>query len=435
LNKPIDIGTKFRDKIVNRYPTVDGNDMPVAYSVIPTNYRNVEIENYHVIFWHRLLRNIYGEPLSIEAELISKNSEDKIPVQTAFFRRTSEKNNWEVDGMDVTIASAIEAGKIKPFPINWKYLIKLPSGGMVELGTKDKNTIFNVTGVIASDADVKYNHTEANKLIDLLLEEANRQKGQLLNPTKEFEKREGIRLYLLFNVYLSNYLSGKNMLDIAEVQEANRREGFLKYDARTSDLYDEEKRKHIDLHMLTCGMFYCSAITYFFVAFEGFVNLIFHAFLKNRFRDKEFRTEQRLDLEQKLRFMPSLCKGFNEDSQLPSTIIVGFKKLKNYRNSLFHSNVEDSLKSLCFVEQGFVYTYDMDDHKDRFLPAHKIKLTIEDVNEVKSIVDEMVNNILNSMDSATRKATETYILKEPHIPFQVSASGDLVIGKDPGENL
>jgi hypothetical protein len=262
-----------------------------------------------------------------------------------------------------------------------------------------------------------------------MLEEANRLRGQLFNPIKEFEKEEGLRLYLLFNVYLSNYLSAQTMLSIAESQEADLRDEFLRYDARTSDLYDEEKRKHIDQFMLTCGMFYCSAITYFFMALEGFVNLVFHAFLKKSFRDKDFNTDQRLDLEQKLRFMASLCNGFNENSGVSSTILSGFKMLKNYRNSLFHSKVEDSLKSLCFVEDGFLYNYDMDAYKDRFLPSHKIKLTAKDVIEVKRIVDEIVSSILKSMNQDARMRTENYILKEPHIPFVVSETGDIVLGR------
>jgi hypothetical protein len=33
------------------------------------------------------------------------------------------------------------------------------------------------------------------------------------------------------------------------------------------------------------------------------------------------------------------------------------------------------------------------------------------------------------MNQETRMATETYILKEPHIPFIVLETGELVVGK------
>lgn len=428
MKKPIELGNKYRNKIVNQYPALKEADIPTSYTVMPIDYRRDDIDKYHVIFWHRLLRTMYQVPLEIQCEIQDSTNEEKVKTEAVIFRKTNKINNWEVMGADEALVSKIETGEIKPFPINWKYLILLPSGGIIELGTKDKNTIFSYAQVILAQSGEKDHSEAAKKFIDILLEEANRLRDQLFKPIKEFEKQENIRLYLLFNVYLSNYLSAETMLGMAESKEALLRKELLKYDARTSDLYDEDKRKHIDQHILTCGMFYCSAISYFFMALEGFVNLVFHAFLKQRFRDKAFRTDQRLDLEQKLRFMPSLCKGFNEDSGFPSTILSGFMTLKNYRNSLFHSKVEDSLKSLCFVEDGFVYNYDLDQQKNRFLPSYKIKLTVKDVVDVKTMVDKIVNSILGSMNYDTRVVTETYILKDPNIPFKVSEAGELVMG-------
>ena len=429
MKSPINSGIKFKDKIVKRYIAIDSTDIPTDYDKRPIDYRKDEVEKYDVVFWHRLLRSLYYEPSEIECEIQTFSHDGQPNIQIASFRKTQEKNNWGVIGIDETLASEIEAGKIKPFPVNWRYLIRLPSGGIVELGTKDKTTIFYIAQVILFEKNENNYREEANKFINIILDEANRLRGQLFKPTEEFKKQEDLRLYLLFNVYMSNYQSANTMLSIAESQEADLREQFLRYDARTSDLYDQEKNKHIDQHMLTCGMFFCSAISYFFMALEGFINLVYHAFLKKEFRDKKIRTEQRLDLEQKLRFMPSLCKGFTEDSDVSSTILEGFGTLKKYRNSLFHSKVEDSLKSLCFIEDGFLYNYDMDAHKDRFLSSHKIKLTLQDVVEVKTIVDEIVNSILGSMNQDTRMATETYILKEPNIPFFVLETGELAIGK------
>jgi hypothetical protein len=429
LKTPIEIGKKFREKITTRYPALDKSEIPANYTVSPIEYKKTAIEEYHVIFWHRLLRNLYDIPIEIECEIQDKSPQRRTDVQTVFLRKTHEKNNWEAIGIDETTAIGMQAGKTKPFPINWKYLVGLPAGGIVELATRDKNTIFYIAQLILPERDAKIDGREAETFINHLLEEANRLKEQLFNPTKDFERQEGIRLYLLFNVYLSNYLSAKTMLGTAEALETELRQEFLRYDARTSDLHDEEKRKHIDQHMLTCGMYYCAAISYFFMALEGFINLVFHAFLKKRFRDKEFRADQRFDLEQKLRLMSVLCEGFNENRDLPTAVLSGFKKLKNYRNSLFHSKIEDSLKGLCFVEGGFVYTYDMDEYKDHFLPAHKIKLTISDAIEVNKLVDDIVNYILESMNQDTRNTTETYILKEPQIPITILETGELAVGK------
>lgn len=420
MKVPTDLGTKFKDRIITRYPQIESTDIPTNYDVIQIDYRRDDIEQYHVIFWHRLLKSIYQGPLEIECEF--EHYGETVP-----FRKTQEVHKWAVAGMDESLAAKIEAGKIKPFPVNWKYLIKLISGGIVELGTRDRNTVFYINKFVPSEKSEKEDDKEATKFIDIILEEANRLSSQLFHPIKEFQRREDLKLYLLFNVYLSNYQSGDAMLSIAESQEASLWKEALKYDARTSDYNDEKKRKHIDRSLLTCGTYYCSAITYFFMALEGFVNLLFHAFLKTSFRDKDFNIESRLDLEQKLRFMTSLCNGFKEDSVLPSTILSKFKTLKKYRNSLFHSKVEESLKILTFVEDGFLYNYNLDEHKDRFISPLKIKMSVDDVIEVKNIVDEIINCILNLMNQDTKEQTEKYILKDPVIRFIVTETGDIIL--------
>jgi len=436
LKTPIEIGKKFREKITSRYPALDTSEIPANYTVSPIKYKKTSVEEYHVIFWHRLLRKLYDIPIEIECEIRGKSLELErgSDVQIVSLRKTHKKNKMEAMDMDETTAIGIEGGKSTLFPINWKYFVRLPSGGIVQLATRDKNAIFYIAQLILPERDAMNDGREAKTFINLLLEEANRLKGQLFKPLMDFEKPGGIRKYLLFNIYLSNYLSAKTMLDTAEALETELFQEFLRYDPSTSDLYDEEKRKHTDQHMLTCGMYYCSAISYFFMALEGFVNLVFHAFMKKKFRDKEYPGDQGFDLErnfnleQKIRLMSILCEGFNGNMDLPSAMLSGYKKLKNYRNSLFHSKAEDSLEGLMFWEDGFVYTYHMHLHKDHFLPVHKISLTVSDVIQVKEQVDAIVNYILESMNQATRNTTETYILKEAQIPITTMKTGELTVG-------
>ena len=420
MKEPTDLRIKFRDRIITRYPPMEEVNMPHSYDAISVNYRSDDIQKYHVIFWHRQLKRIYQVPSEIEIEF-------QYGDETVFLRKTKEMHKWTVKGIDETIASRIEAGEIKTSPVNWKYFIKLPSGGIIELGTKDRNTVFYLKRVVRSGNNEKEDNEEAKKFVDLMLEEANRVSKNLPHPIKQFEQKEGLKLYLLFNVYVSNYLSGETILGIAKSQEAFLQTEALKYDARSPDYIDENKRKHIDQSILTCGTYFCSAITYFYMALEGFVNLVFHVFLRNNFRDKDFNIEQRFDLEQKLRLMTSLCNGFKENSCFSSAILSKFKTLKKYRNSLFHSKVEESLKSLVFVEDGFVYTYDMDRHKDGFSSLLKPNMTVNDVFEVKNIVDEIVESILDLMKEDTKIQVQEYILKGSAIRVIVTERGDLIL--------
>ena len=423
----VNLGDKFKDRIAARYPPLNGSDLPDNPQACPIEHRNEELENYHVLFWHRLLKGIYGEPAEVEFEL-SPASEKELPSGTLVVRRTGKEGPWQASELAEDLLLKLERGEVKPgIPIRWRYYVALPTGGVVSMGTKDRNTAFHLA-CISETADTTGNQkTEIEKFVAVLLEEANRTKEQLFNPTTEFQRKSRLKLYAVNNVYLANYSSGKQMLSIAESEESALTFEWLKYDPRTDDRFDEQKKRTAEQLEMTRGMFYFSAISYFFMALEGFVNLIFHAFLKKDLRDRDLNLDQRLDLEQKLRLMVSLCGGFYEDAQLSSIINAKFRKLKKYRNSLFHSKIEDSLKRLVFVEDGFFYQYstDFDDRKERFLPFDKGLLTVNHVNEAKTVVDEIVKGILESMSHDTRTLAEKYILNDTAVLFFMSESGDL----------
>ena len=128
--------------------------------------------------------------------------------------------------------------------------------------------------------------------------------------------------------------------------------------------------------------------------------------------------------------MSSLCNGFIQDSvNSTDDIYAKFRKLKKYRNSIFHSKVEESLKSLSFVENGFFYNCDVSEYKEQFLPIQKFRLSANNVIEVKGIVDDIIRMVLDLMTEDTRLLTNKYILKSTNIPFFIMNNGSLSIGE------
>jgi hypothetical protein len=217
---------------------------------------------------------------------------------------------------------------------------------------------------------------------------------------------------------------------MATSQEELIRAESIKYDARTSDLYDEEKRNHMELYMLAAGTYFLSAITYYFMALEGFINLVFHSFLKKDFRDSNLNIEKRFDIEQKLKLMPALCHGFKpEYLDSPLAVFDNFRKLKDHRNTVFHAKIEESLRNLGFIEDGFLYGCDVSKYQDAFIPVQKNMLTAASVLEVKKIVDDIIQLIMNAMQDDTRLLTEEHILKPPYIPFFILKDGTLSLAK------
>jgi len=161
------------------------------------------------------------------------------------------------------------------------------------------------------------------------------------------------------------------------------------------------------------------------MALEGFVNLIFHCFLKNEHRNKSFKIEQRIDLEVKIRLLTSLCDGFCEEKDILSDIYNDFSKLRKLRNSFFHSKIEDSVDNMSVMEDGFLYSVDFDRFVRGFPPNSKISLTEKEVETVKNTVDLVVNNIFSSMDTESQKFVENTFMREYSIDIMVNPNGEL----------
>lgn len=429
----INFPSKAKERIYKQFPPLSSDEVPSRYKIKAIEDERQRIEEYHVVFWQRLLKTIYQEPIEMECELHIKNQADK-SSETVVLRRLEEKSKWEALNISEEIAIKIESGEIKPFPLNWKYFLRLPSGGTIEIGTKDQHTVFYFAHVVngpVKDEDRK----QAKIFISLLLEEAKKEaSNKLFDPLKEFEKKDGLKSYQLFNVYMANYVSAVFMLETAVTQEKYLRDEFRKYGIRPNDFYDEERRKHIDQYILVCGMYFLSAMTYFFMALEGFLNIVFHSFLKKNLRASGLNIEKKFDIEQKLKLLPVLCDGFlNDQYNATPDLYSKFRKLTEYRNTIFHSKVEEALQNLVFLEDGFLYSCDVSRFKEQFLPTKKTMLSASDVIEVQNIVDEIINLILNSMTDDIRLLTDKYILKSAHIPFYILNDGSLSMGKSERE--
>lgn len=385
-------------KFLSRYPLLTPEECPTEPKLIPISYKTDDVGKFEVIFFHRLFRRMYGEPSEVELQ-------------------------------DVKL---LEDEKMVGLPREWKYFIRAGADALIQVGTQDKHTKLAFHALLPEDREPSAEiMQECETFIADLLAEAERLKGQILNPKKEFEEGEGIQLYLLHNIYLYNYGAAELLRnEFAEENEQAVRAEAIRFDARTEDWADPTKVEHVEKYIRGLGMFYAAAISYYFMALEGFVNLIYHAFLRSELRDRNFNLEQRLDLEQKLRLMSYLCSGFKkEDSVSDADYWEDFRQLRDHRNQMFHSRIQDSLKEVCLAEQGFLYTCDMKRTENNLLPSQKRQLRADDVLRVKNTVDKIVNQTLGRMDAGSRELVEEFILKCSEIPFWKDTNGRILLGR------
>ncbi len=375
------------------------------FTLFPITFKNEEIEAFEVLFFHRLLKRNYGYPSVMEWEEIK--------------RETQEYEN-------LTHIKATGIGK------EWRYYVRTPSGGIIRIGTEKLHSVLKILHVLPegiSEPNEKQIKEGERFVADLLIE-ATRLKGQILNPRKEFEEGEVTHLYLLDNVFRRNYGSAELMLEDADEYEDTNFAEYKKYLQSIYDMQeDSEKNAYIDKYLAGLGMFYRSIIIHYFLAFEGFVNLLYHAFLKKELQGQNM--EQRLDIEMKVLLMPGLCNGFRNEMLSPeSEIFRNFKQLRNYRNEIFHSKIVDSLKHVAFVQDGFFYTVHMEREKkgSLFPPAGKT-LQKEDALKVKSLVDNLIGEILNNMNDESSELVKKFILTGLTVPFWKDDTGQIRFGK------
>jgi hypothetical protein len=407
-----------------KYPSIAKDDIPHVeeaildekgvkfiptgkFTLFPITFKIEEIDAFEVLFFHRLLKRNYGYPSDIEWQEIKRETEE---------------------GENLTHIKATGIGK------EWKYYVRTPSGGIIRIGTEKLHSIVRIFYVLpegVSEPNQKQ-IKEVEKFVSDLLTEATRLRGQILNPRKEFEEGEGTQLYLLDNVFRRNYGSAELMLEDADEYEDTNIAEYQKYLQSIYDMEEDSvKTALIDKYLAGLGMFYRSIIIHYFMAFEGFVNLLYHSFGKKELKQlKDPPSEQRLDIEMKVLLMPGLCNGFKDAMVSPdSEIFKNFKQLKNYRNEIFHSKIVDSLKHVAFVQDGFFYAIHMEkEKKASMFPAAGKTLEKEDVLKVKSLVDNLIEEIVNNMNDESSELVKKFILTGLTVPFWKDDTGQIRFG-------
>jgi len=391
---------KNKDKVVSiaplhyQYSLVSKESLPPKYKFLQLDYKSKEIDEYEVLFFHRLMKKNYGEPSEFQLE---ENSIEKL-----------------------------EDGRITALGREWYYYVRTASGSIIQIGTEDVHTHLKISLLLlhAIHEPTRKQLHEGEKFINDLLREAQRLKGQILNIKNEFENGSSIRLSLLSNVYLVNYRSAELMLQHANNNEQYIKDEVLRYDARHP--LTPEQRNHIDRFRPALGMYYAASISYFFMALEGFINILYHTFLKEEIRAEFFRQYEYMDITIKILLQPTLCNGFKEKQK--SAFLEDVKHLKNYRNFLFHSKIADSLKAVTFVESGFFYTCDLDKKTEGGFPSRKDRLLRKDILEFKKIVDSIIKDIISMMKDDMKPFVESFVLNSLEIPFWHDKNGAVHFG-------
>ena len=376
----------------DRYPIVDNIENEENYKIKEITHMSNKISEYSVLFWHRLLRINYGKPSFATYEPIEKISET-----------------------------------VNVMGIDWIYYLKLESGIIAEIRPIDKRTLMKISLIIPNHSKLSIStfNNYGKKFSNNLLSEAKRLKNQIILKEEEFEKGLGITLFIVDNLYLSNYHSAMFAQEQSIYLEEELRQMNLKYDARDEAfLGDVDKMNFIDHAQMIKGSYFLSSILYYYNSLEAFMNFFFSAFLRSEIRNPKIGIKRRLNLDLKIQLAPSLCRGFASKSMnFKRGTLYNFRKLRSYRNEIIHADMESSAKRGLRNEDGFLYSYEIEkDYKDTF-PSKKLNLTIDHVKLSKKIVDNVIEEIVNKLSPKYKSILTETILNSSALMFYKDAEG------------
>jgi hypothetical protein len=151
----------------------------------------------------------------------------------------------------------------------------------------------------------------------------------------------------------------------------------------------------------------CSRAAFFMFisAFEGLLNLIYELYLKSSLRDE--RIVERLGREQidlKVRLASVYCDCFSKDRMDDeSPAFKRFHSLINLRNDFVHANLTKPMKRPVVIEDGFRFIIEPESRGKDGLPKSAGDLMPEDIVIVKSVIDDLIMELLRSMKPRIRR--------------------------------
>jgi hypothetical protein len=225
-----------------KYPSLSAEDVPDNFKLFPISFRNEEIKQFEVLFFHRLMKENYGRPSDAEYEVVSTK----------------------------------KAGVMGGVGKDWKYYVRTPSGGIIQIGTETLHNVLKLSHVLPENIAEPNERLikEGEKLVADLLVEVTRLKGQMLKPQEIFEKGEGIQLYVLENVFKFYYGSAELMLEYADDNEEEIYAEYERFrDRFIPNVYKQEQDlenvANLDKYFVGLGMYYRAAILYYYLNFAS----------------------------------------------------------------------------------------------------------------------------------------------------------------------
>lgn len=206
--------------------------------------------------------------------------------------------------------------------------------------------------------------------------------------------------HVIENPYALYYRTAQELIEIAEKLRA--KDGIPS--STISDLGDWPT------HYTICR----AALFNLIAAVEGLLNLVYEIYLKVELRDD--RIADRLAREQidvKLRLAPIYCDCFTgKPGDHTTEAFRNFNRLVNTRNDFIHANVTKSMKIPVVSYDEMSFIVNPENLRDGILPGLMNDIGIEDVKNIKAIVDAIVALVFSNMKPRDQMQFESVMFEQ-----------------------
>ncbi len=176
------------------------------------------------------------------------------------------------------------------------------------------------------------------------------------------------------------------------------------------------------------GDIFTAASLYFGFALEAFLNILYELFLYDEYRSQPYkRVTTQADLDIRLLTIHLFCSSFRKQAiSKDSSSFKDLILLRDFRNNMVHGNLTAEHCAYAFTEDAIQFFYspasDFRGQNAGKRAAKHLPLFMAHVNKqialrIKSIVDEIVSNLVDAMTPETSKWVKSWLHELVFFPF------------------
>ena len=301
------------------------------------------------------------------------------------------------------------------YPIEWSYLISGGDGSCIEIKEQFKDYEMKIISWLPLKEkpekipeNVLKDFTEFfllfYQLIEIIDNEYSIEEEQ--NKIEKFLPSGPHRSFV--NIYYQNFQAGKDILELTEEWVSEIEESRIDY--LSQGQWGEASNIHRKGSIL-----YVSAIVFYLMALEGFVNLLYKFLLKPKFNHRDYeRAVWRADFDLRILNLPVYCRGFKKADITPEDDCYKlWLKIRPFRNNLLHANITEENEFTVTFEDWFHFQYNpllhLKRQKKKKIHTQQLYIRKKHALQIEEIVDQIVTTIINKLDKKEKVWVKSWI--------------------------